>query len=135
MDLNKKEENQNPNTISRISSGMKIVKGEVTLEHDLRIDGYFEGNLTSTARVIIGEGAQVIGDITCNNLDVWGKIEGKIIVKDCLSMKKGSDITGEVHTANIVSEIGAKLNGTTKIIDPESYTKLTEKLPVFSTSK
>jgi len=126
MSQPKKVEYQNPNVISRISAGMNVNNAVITLEHDLRIDGRFNGTLTSTARIIIGEGSYFTGELICNNLDVWGKIEGKVIVKDCLSMKKGCDISGEIFTNNIVSELGAKLNGTTKILEGDAYDNLTK---------
>ena len=116
----------NPNAISRISSGMKVSGGAVTLEHDLRIDGSFEGDMTSCARVIVGESAVVKGSIICSNLDVFGEVDGKIIVKECLSMKKGCRISGEVHAANIISETGTKLKAMAEIIEGDAFDTLTE---------
>lgn len=123
----KKEEKaivQNPNDISRIASDMYVVRGEINLVHDIRIDGHCDGNITSKARIIIGETANVKGKVICNNLDVWGNIDGEIIVRDCLSLKKGCSVTGIVRTANIVSEYGARLNGDTKIIEGDTFTEL-----------
>ena len=115
---------QNPNDISRIASDMSVTQGEISLVRDIRIDGHCDGNITSKARIIIGETANVKGKVICNNLDVWGNIEGEIIVRDCISLKKGCSVTGLVRTANIVSEYGAKLCGDTKIIETETFDEL-----------
>ena len=34
----------------------------------------------------MGETAVVKGDIICENIDLWGKVEGNIYVKDTLSL-------------------------------------------------
>ena len=75
------------NSVSRISSGTRIT-GELFSTNDLRIDGSFNGKIYSKGRIVIGETAEVSGEIVCANADIWGRMKGDIFVKDILSMKK-----------------------------------------------
>ena len=92
----KVETSVNMNTVSRISAGT-VIKGELISPNDIRIDGLFEGKVISKSRVVIGESANVKGDIICENIDLWGKVEGNLYVKDTLALKDGSNITGNLH--------------------------------------
>ena len=61
----------NVNEVSRISAGTTF-KGEITTPTDLRVDGTFEGKICSKGRVVVGEKAQIKGDIICQNVDFTG---------------------------------------------------------------
>ena len=58
----------NVNEVSRISTGT-VLKGEINSPVDLRIDGIFEGRIFSSGRVVVGEKAEIKGEIFCENLN------------------------------------------------------------------
>lgn len=118
-----KTEIPNVNSVSRISAGTTI-KGEMNSEYDIRIDGTFEGKIFSKGRVVVGDQAMVNGTITCNNVDLWGKLEGGVIVKDVLVLKNGCSLKGDIKTSKLEVEIGAVLNGTCATITPAEYEKI-----------
>ena len=120
----KVETSVNVNTVSRISAGT-VIKGEIVSPNDIRIDGLFEGKVISKSRVVIGESANVKGDIICENIDLWGKVEGNLYVKDTLALKEGSNITGNLHIRRLHVELGATFNGTCKTITEAEFDKLT----------
>lgn len=101
----------NPNSVSRIAAGMSIVNGNVAATSDLRIDGEYEGKISSEGRVIIGETAQVTGEILCADLDIWGSFNGTINVRDTLSLKEGCHVKGELHAGKFEVEHGAHVDG------------------------
>jgi len=86
----------NVNEVSRISSGT-VIKGEINSPNDIRIDGSFEGKITSKGRVVVGERAVISGDIICDNVDFWGRMTGSLYVKDTLSLKEGCKVNGDLH--------------------------------------
>jgi len=104
----------NVNSVSRIAAGT-VIKGEITSKTDLRLDGYFEGRIFSQGKVVIGETAEVKGDVMGNSVDMMGKITGNIFVKDTLSLKNGTVITGNVTTRRLVVELGSVFNGNCKM--------------------
>lgn len=119
----KSETMVNVNSISRISVGT-VIKGEVTSPTDIRIDGTFEGKVTSKGRVVLGESAVVKGDIVCNNIDLWGKVEGNVYVKDTLSLKGGCVMNGNLHVRRLAVELGATFNGSCRTITEAEFDKL-----------
>ena len=119
----KSEPTVNVNSISRISAGT-VVKGEILSPTDIRIDGSFEGKVHSKGRVVLGETAIVKGDIICNNIDLWGKVEGNVYVKDTLSLKAGCTMDGNLHTRRLSVELGATFNGSCKTITEAEFDKL-----------
>ena len=114
----------NVNSISRISAGT-VIKGEILSPGDIRIDGTFDGKLHSKGRVVIGETAVIKGDIFCDNIDLWGKVDGNLYVKDTLALKDGSNITGNLHIRRLHVELGATFNGSCKTITESEFDKLT----------
>ena len=103
----------NVNSISRISAGT-VIKGEILSPTDIRIDGTFEGRVQSKGRVVVGESATIKGDIVCENIDLWGKVEGNLFVKDTLSLKEGCVVDGNLHIRRLAVELGATFNGNCK---------------------
>ncbi len=120
----KTETTLNVNSISRISSGT-VIKGEILSPCDIRIDGTFDGKLQSKGRVVIGETAVIKGDIFCDNIDLWGKVEGNLYVKDTLALKEGCIVNGNLHIKKLSVELGAVFNGNCKTISDAEFDKLT----------
>jgi cytoskeletal protein CcmA (bactofilin family) len=119
----KSETTVNVNSISRISAGT-VIKGEISSPTDIRIDGTFEGKVYSKGRVVLGETAVVKGDIVCNNIDLWGKVDGNVYVKDTLSLKAGCTMDGNLHARRLSVELGATFNGSCKTITEAEFEKL-----------
>ena len=111
------------NSISRISAGT-VIKGEILSPTDIRIDGTFEGRVQSKGRVVVGESATIKGDIVCENIDLWGKVEGNLFVKDTLSLKEGCVVDGNLHIRRLAVELGATFNGNCKTITEAEFNKL-----------
>ena len=113
----------NVNSISRISAGT-VIKGEILSPTDIRIDGTFEGRVQSKGRVVVGESATIKGDIVCENIDLCGKVEGNLFVKDTLSLKEGCVVDGNLHIRRLAVELGATFNGNCKTITEAEFNKL-----------
>ena len=121
----------NVNSISRISAGT-VIKGEIFSPTDIRIDGSFEGRVHSKGRVVIGESAVIKGDVVCDSIDMWGKVDGNIFVKDTLSLKEGCVVNGNLHVRRLSVELGATFNGNCKTITEAEFNKLAGVEPAAS---
>lgn len=118
----------NVNEVSRISTGTTI-KGEISSPNDIRIDGRFEGRISSDGRVVVGDKAEIKGDIYCENLDFWGRLSGNLYVKDTLTLKDSSVVNGELHVKRLVVELGAHFDGSCKMLtdkDLETFGGVTD---------
>jgi cytoskeletal protein CcmA (bactofilin family) len=119
----KTEPTVNVNSISRISAGT-VIKGEIQSPYDIRIDGTFEGKVQTKGRVVVGESASVKGDVICENIDLWGKMEGNVFVKNTLALKEGCVVDGNLNVRKISVELGSSFNGTCRMITEAEFDKL-----------
>lgn len=99
-----------PTGASIIAAGTSL-KGDITSSGDIRIDGTLQGNIQSTAKVVIGANGVVEGDIAGQQADVMGRINGTIKVKELLQLKGGSNVTGNIYAAKLQIETSANFNG------------------------
>ncbi len=86
------------------------INGDIVSEEDFRIDGSFEGNLSTTGKLVVGESGSLRGNIQASNMEVMGKIYGEVKVKELLSIKKSAYIEGKVKTKKLSIEPGAVFN-------------------------
>ncbi len=104
---------ENPSTgtsTSLIGAGTSM-KGDITSNGDLRIDGTLEGNIHCSAKVVIGANGVVRGDINGQQADIMGKVTGTIKVKDLLQLKGGSQTNGNIQASKLQIEPAANFNG------------------------
>ncbi|KKK49337.1 hypothetical protein LCGC14_3136070 [marine sediment metagenome] len=99
------------NNQNRISHGTKIV-GDITSTGSFRIDGDFEGTIQSSGKVVIGESGVVKGTLTSAEVEIEGKIKGKLVVSELLSLRATARVDGEVSTSKLAVEPGATFNAT-----------------------
>lgn len=99
------------NSINLIGAGTSI-SGDIESNGDIRIDGNLKGSLNTKGKVVIGETGNINGEINCKNADVSGKIEGKIIVSELLSLKLTAKIFGDIISNKLAIEPGAVFTGT-----------------------
>lgn len=115
----------NANAISRISAGT-VIKGEIASPFDIRVDGTFDGKIQSKGRVVVGESAHIKGDIVCDNIDLWGKVEGNVFVKDTLNLKEGCVVNGNLNIRKLSVEFGSTFNGNCKMISEADFDRVAE---------
>lgn len=95
---------------SLIAAGTTL-KGDITSNGDIRIDGTLQGNIYCTAKVVIGANGSVEGDISGQQADIMGKVKGTIQVKELLQLKGNSHVTGNIHASKLQIEPTANFNG------------------------
>ncbi len=95
---------------SLIGSGTSM-KGDITSSGDLRIDGTLVGNIICSAKVIIGAGGVVEGDVSGQQADIMGKVSGTIKVKELLQLKSNCQVNGNLYSAKLQIEPAATFNG------------------------
>ena len=78
---------------------------------NLRINGKFEGNLETRGNLTIGQTAVITADIVGDNIVVGGKVRGKIIAKERLTLLPSAIVEGEIYPARLNIAEGAILEG------------------------
>ena len=87
------------------------LKGDISSNSDLRIDGTVLGNIHSAAKIIIGSSGIVEGDITCNQSDIVGKVSGNVRAKELLQLRGECVVTGNLYAGKLQVEPSATFNG------------------------
>jgi cytoskeletal protein CcmA (bactofilin family) len=98
------------NGTTLISAGTTL-KGDISSNSDLRIDGTIIGNVTSSSKIVIGASGNVEGDITGNQADIVGKVSGNIKTKDLLQLRGDCIVNGNVYAGKLQVEPTAIFNG------------------------
>lgn len=97
------------------------VKGSIKAKGDFRIDGVFIGDLSCDAKVIVGEGGKIEGEVNCENAVVEGKFQGNLTVSDVLYVKETAVIHGEVVTGKLVVQSGSIFEVNCKMTDSVAH--------------
>ncbi|MEL0010322.1 MAG: polymer-forming cytoskeletal protein [Bacteroidota bacterium] len=103
-------------SVNIISEGSEL-EGHLSSEHDIRIGGLLTGSINTQAKIIVSENGQIRGDINALQVDIAGKIEGDIFVKNKAVLRGGAFIEGNVTAKILVVEEGAIINGLCRMSD------------------
>ena len=98
------------NGTTLIGTGTTL-KGDLSSNSDLRIDGTIIGNITSNAKIVIGSTGVVEGDLNGNQADIVGKVSGSIRVKDILQLRSECVVNGNIYATKLQVEPTATFNG------------------------
>jgi len=88
-----------------------IINGDISSNGDIRIDGTLIGNLSSKAKVLIGQEGIVEGDINGQQADIMGKVTGMLKIKELLQLKGKCNVNGELFAGKLEVEPTATFNG------------------------
>jgi len=90
-------------------------EGKLLFEGSVRIDGKFTGEIMSTDLLIIGEGAEVKGDVQVGTLVIVGDYNGNARAAKSIEIKSPAKVRGSLITASIMIERGVFFDGTCKM--------------------
>jgi cytoskeletal protein CcmA (bactofilin family) len=86
-------------------------KGELEFEDTMRIDGKFNGKITSKNELIVGESAHIEGDVHVGRIAISGTVVGKIIADQRVEIHRNGKVFSDVDTPALVIEEGAIFQG------------------------
>ncbi len=86
-------------------------KGEVTFKNLLRVDGKLNGVVRSNETLVIGEDADVEGEIFVGTCVINGKFKGKIEAKNKIEIHSKAKVEGEIKTPVLEVREGGVFNG------------------------
>ena len=84
---------------------------------NLRINGKFEGTLTTKGNLTIGETATIEAHITGENIIIAGKVRGDIIAKHRLVLLPTAAMQGDIRTPKLNIVEGAVFEGTCHMLE------------------
>src|SRR6202046_118427 len=100
---------------ARLGSSLHV-KGEITGNEDLLIDGTVEGLVQLEDRKLtVGASAKVTADVIAREVVVYGNVKGNLRARDRIEIKKDGSVVGDLTTARISIEDGAYFKGSIEI--------------------
>jgi cytoskeletal protein CcmA (bactofilin family) len=96
------------------------VTGELEFAGTLRIDGNFQGSISTADNLIIGEHAVVHADIKVGEIEIHGQFFGTIDAKTRVEVFPSGRVRGDIHTPVLCTNPGALLDGGIRMADERS---------------
>ncbi len=93
------------------------VTGELEFAGTLRIDGNFQGSISTNDNLVIGEHAVVHADIKVGEIEIHGQFFGSIEAKHRVEIFPSGRIRGDIHTPILNVNAGAVLDGGIRMAD------------------
>lgn len=112
---NKARNRNNHTTI--VAEGTKL-RGELTLDAKLHVDGRVEGSIQSKEDVSIGLSGVVEANVSARNLVICGVLKGSVEC-DHVEVASGGTLVGNVTSNVFVVEPGARFDGENHLRNPE----------------
>lgn len=95
-----------------------VVKGEISVNGDFRVDGTLNGNIQCKGKIVVGQTGKIDGEINCQSADFSGEVTATVRVAELLTLKETAKFSGDIVTGKLAIEPGAKFSGTCKMEVP-----------------
>lgn len=113
-ELRRRRSDQMPFSI--VAKDMTIV-GDLETEGLIRIEGRVRGTVRAGSQVLIGQGAQLEGDLHTKEAVVGGEVIGSIHATERVELQPTAAVTGNIITPRIAVMEGGKVTGEVRIQD------------------
>jgi len=111
MAFGRREEKETVSATQSIIGKDVVIKGEVSCEGVIRIEGSVEGNISGNGEITVAETGKVKGDITGRKVIVIGKVQGNITAKETVEVVSQAEVVGDIMGEKISIEEGAVIEG------------------------
>lgn len=116
---------------ARLGASLHI-KGEISGNEDLQVDGTVEGLIQLDDRKLtVGASAKVTADLVAREVVVYGSVKGNLRARDRIEIKKDGSVIGDLTTARIMIEDGAYFKGAIEIDRKGSEASSGHEKPAF----
>jgi cytoskeletal protein CcmA (bactofilin family) len=101
--------------VARLGASLHV-KGEISGNEDLAIDGSVEGLVhLEDRKLTVGSSAKLTADVIAREVVVYGNVKGNLRARDRIEIKKDGSVVGDLTTARIMIEDGAYFKGSIEI--------------------
>ena len=91
------------------------IKGTITFDSNLFIDGRLEGEILSSGTLTIGENGSVKGDIQAAAVSIHGVVNGNVTVEQRCELKTDAELVGDLKAPRLIIEEGATFVGRSEV--------------------
>jgi len=87
------------------------VRGRVSGDGDLRLEGTVEGDISLTGELTITDGARATSNVEARGVTVGGELEGDIRANGLVRIESGARVRGDIQGELVAIDDGAEFNG------------------------
>lgn len=96
------------------------IRGELEFADSFRLDGKVEGDVRSTAELVVGDSGAVHGEISVARCFVAGQVRGTLRATEHVVLHATSKVRADIYTPALVMEDGAFFEG--RVVMSDSVT-------------
>lgn len=104
--------NESNSFLTNMITAGTTITGDISCNSDIRIEGTLKGNLVAKGKLVIGSTGEIKGEVSCQNCDIEGLLDGKVTIQELLSLRATAKVVGDIITNKLAIEPGAVFSGT-----------------------
>ena len=112
---NKNKPNKPQNRIDCLIGAGTQIKGDMTFDGGLRVDGRVHGNVISVegkpGTLVLSEAARIEGEIRVSHVVINGTVVGPVHAADYVELQSKANVTGDVYYGTLEMHLGAVVQG------------------------
>src|SRR3954453_16647210 len=87
------------------------VRGRVSGDGDLRLEGTLEGDISLRGDLTIAEGAKAASNVEARAVSVGGELEGHVRRQGVVHLEVGARVRGDIQGESVAIDDGAEFSG------------------------
>jgi cytoskeletal protein CcmA (bactofilin family) len=88
-----------------------VIKGEMTGDEDVTIDGRFEGRLDLGGHLMIGPNGLVSAHVAARSITIMGTVVGNLTATELVVIRRGGSVDGDIDAPKVAMLDGSVLYG------------------------
>lgn len=86
-------------------------KGDVTVHGFFRVDGDFQGSITTEGRILVSPSGRIKGSLTGRDIVVGGVVKGDLFASERITLLSSALVVGNLYAPRIRMEQGVLVEG------------------------
>jgi cytoskeletal protein CcmA (bactofilin family) len=87
------------------------IKGTISSKGTIRIDGQFEGDISTTGNIMVGDNAIIKAQVTALNATIAGAVYGNVDIAEKLELLPSGKMYGDIKVGVLIISAGATFKG------------------------
>ncbi len=93
-----------------------LIKGELTGNEDMTIEGKVEGNINlKDHNLTIGIKGRIEAELFAKNITIMGEVNGNVYAEDKVEVTQSGKLNGNISSPRVVIEDGARFKGSVEM--------------------
>ncbi len=107
-----------PSENSTVIGKSVTIRGELTGQEDLYMDGVIEGTISlNGARLTIGPNARVQADLQAHDVVIYGRVDGKVHATGRIELRDSAAVRGDLFAERLSIEENATVKGRVELTE------------------